>query len=442
MSADPYNSILMKRFLQQILVTLARVTLRRCRPTIVGITGSVGKTSAKEAIFAVVGTKYRARRSERNYNTEIGMPLAILGMRHHGRNIFTWLVALIRAAIRVAIHVNQCPEMLVLEMGADRPGDIRYLASLARPQVGVITAIGEVPVHVEFFSGPGALAREKSELIAALPPTGYAVLNYDDAAVRGIAGRTRARVLSYGFGEGVGVRIRDYELRITPGGSAGIRFRLEHGGSAALVELRNALGRQQALAAAAAAAVGLALDIPLSELASALGHYEAPPGRLKLLRGNKMTSILDDTYNASPAATAAALDVLAQFPTARRIAVLGDMLELGSYTEAAHRAVGEQVLAVADVFIAVGERMKFAVTEVSSRKGKDSRRMERTNIFWFSAAEEAARKLEELLRPGDVALVKGSQGMRMEKVVTEVMAEPERAKELLVRQDDYWLKQQ
>src|SRR3989344_2416115 len=189
----------MKSLLINLLASAARYTLRRYRPKIVGITGSVGKTSTKEAIFTVLAGRYRVRRSEKNYNTEIGVPLTILGIPHYGKNIFGWLWAIGRTRMRAFMRSAGYPEILVIEMGADRPGDIGYLAELAPPFVGVITAIGDMPVHVEFFDSPKALAQEKARLIAALPPEGRAILNCDDPAVLEIKGRAKARILSFGF---------------------------------------------------------------------------------------------------------------------------------------------------------------------------------------------------------------------------------------------------
>ena len=431
----------MKGIFQRILAILARATLWKYNPIVVGITGSVGKTSAKEAIFAVLKSKYRVRRSEKNYNTEIGVPLAILGIHHYGRNPLAWFSALIRVAIRILIRDQNFLEILVLEMGADRPGDIGYLVALAPPQVGVITAIGDIPVHVEFFDGPKTLVLEKSNLIKALPSDGHAVLNYDDEATRGIKSETQARVFSYGFNQDALVRITNYEMRVNVGGSErpGIAFKIEHGGSVVPMRLTGAFGKPQAGAAAAAVCLGLIFNMNLVEIAEALRSYESPPGRMKLLRGVKRTLILDDTYNASPSATLAAMEVLDEFPSGRRIAVLGDMLELGEYTETAHRAIGEKVAAVADFFIAVGERMKFALDEAMRKKNESQKKLNNSQTMWFARSDDVGKKLEELLEPGDVVLIKGSQGMRMEYVVKEIMAEPLRAGELLVRQEPEWL---
>lgn len=429
----------MKSLLQRLLASASRYTLRRYRPKVIGITGSAGKTSTKEAVFTVLVSRYRVRRSEKNYNTEIGVPLTILGIPHYGKNVFGWLWAIGRARWRAFLRSPGYPEILILEMGADRPGDISYLAALARPTVGVITAIGDLPVHVEFFESPKAVAEEKAKLIAALPPEGRAILNCDDAAIQDIRGRARARILSFGFRKDATVRIQNYHLD-TAGHPPGVRFGLAYNGEVATVMLKNTFGEQQAYAAAAAACVGLIFRLRLGEVARALSRYESPPGRLKLLSGNKGTLILDDTYNASPMAALAALEVLLAFPAKRRIAVLGDMLELGVYTEAAHRTIGERVIAAADIFIAVGERMKFALDAARHPSAGSVRRLSGDHALWFSTAREAGAALEAMLQPGDAVLVKGSQSMRMERVVEEVMAEPQRVKELLVRQDSEWLK--
>ena len=434
----------MKFFLEHILSFLARRTISKYQPLIVGVTGSVGKTSSREAIFTVLSRKYRARRSDKNYNTEIGVPLTILGIPHSGKKIFGWIASCFGALVRLVIRDSAYPDILVIEMGADHPGDIGYLARLAPPLVGVITAISDVPVHVKFFTGPKELALEKAKLIEALPPEGYAVLNADDEMVRTIRDRTRGHVFSFGFGEDADVRIRDFTMRVREGASgvpsAGIGFTIEHDGKSVHVELENTFGRQQATAAATAAAVGLVFNMNLAEIATALRTYASPSGRLKLLRGNKGSLILDDSYNSSPQASEAALEVLREFPARRRIAVLGDMLELGAYTESAHRMLGAEVARVADLCIGVGGRMKFALDEVSRPQSDNRRVRDATDILWYATPTEAGKKLDELLRSGDVVLIKGSQSMRMERAVKEVMAEPERADELLVRQTVDWLR--
>ena len=201
--------------LQKILAGLARATLQKYKSTIIGVTGSVGKTSTKEAIFAVLKTKYRVRRAEKNYNNEIGFPLAILGIPHCGRNVFKWLFALVRVTLKLSAFVrDEYPQVLVLEYGVDHPGDMDYLLSIAKPDIAVVTAIGDIPVHVEFFESPEELIKAKAKLVQALPIDGYAVLNHDDYAVLGMREKTRAKIMTYGIEEHADLRIMNYEVRI------------------------------------------------------------------------------------------------------------------------------------------------------------------------------------------------------------------------------------
>ncbi len=418
----------MRNVLQVILYVFARLALVRYKPLVVAITGSVGKTSTKEAVYAVLRAQYhsRVRKTELNWNTEIGTPLTILGLPSGGKNIFVWITIFFRALLKI-VWDPQYPHVLVLEMGADKPGDIQYLAGLARPTIGVVTAVGDIPVHVEFFAGPKNLAREKARLIEALPmSSGYAVLNYDDETVLEMRERTRARNITFGFGENAAVRATAMEVREGESGPEGINFKLEHNGKIVPVRLYNIFGKSAVYAALAGACVGIALKMNLVEIAEALALIEPPPGRLRLIKGEKQTRILDDTYNASPLAVQMALETLASLEAKRRIAVLGDMLELGKYSEAAHRAVGEKILNCADIFIAVGERARFIADEARGRG------MAPEKTFEFSATTDAAAKLEDILREGDVVLVKGSRAMHMENIVKEVMAHPEEAGKLLV----------
>lgn len=400
---------------------MAQWTLRRYKPLVVAVTGSVGKTSTKEAIFAVLKSQYhdRVRRTTMNLNTEIGVPLAILGIRGGGKNPLAWAFHLLKGFFAVVWSPSH-PEVLILEMGADRPGDIRYLAQLAPPRIAVVTAIGEIPAHVEFFAGPKTLAREKAKLLEALPEDGWAMLNFDDLTVLEMRERKEMRVLTFGFGESADVRATAYEIRtgVDAGREIpeGINFKLEYRGTIVPVRLHGMFGKGAAYAALAAAAVGLALKMHLVEISEALSDIQPVPGRLCLVNGVKHSLILDDTYNAAPQAVVEALDTLAEFPARRRIAVLGDMLELGKYTEAAHRTMGERAARVADFFVTVGERMRFAGHEAIARGMDESR------VHMFSTTQEAGKWLQDKIMEGDVVLVKGARAMRMERVVEELHA--------------------
>lgn len=436
----------MKTLLEKILAILARATLRRYKPIVIGITGSVGKTSAKEAVFAVLKLKRSVRTSESNYNNEIGVPLTILGISHYGRNIFLWAGAFVRVLFRVVVRDQNFPKILILEMGADRPGDIAYLANLAKPTIGIITSVGEIPVHVEFFSGPEDVAREKAKLIQSLPIDGLAILNADDDILTDIRKETKAHVQTFGFDEHADMRIADVRLatdfnkELNQEIPEGIVFTLSYKHKIAPVKLNGVFGKPQAYAAAAAALVGTRFGMTLPEIAAALSLYVPPPGRLRLLKGIKHTWILDDSYNSSPQALHSALDTLRDLPGKRKIAILGDMLELGEYTEAAHRTAGDRVAEFVDVLITVGPRAKFIAEEAQSGGLENVKVLQPNQVHSFDIAAQALPILDGIIREGDLILVKGSQGMRMEKITEEIMAEPERASELLVRQSEYWKK--
>lgn len=421
----------MKQLLQSILRWLTKRILDQYRPTVVGITGSVGKTSTKDAIAIVLEAAFpgRVRRSPATYNNELGVPLAVIGAVSPGRSVAGWLAVLGRAAWLLA-RSRDYPKVLVLEFGVDRPGDLAYLLATVPVKVAVTTAVGDLPVHVEFFSGPEAVLAEKAKLPAVVPASGYAIVNADDEASAAVFRRAaKGAVLTYGFGPAADVRASNYGLKAD---GSGVAFKVNHKGATVPVWLPNVYGRQQVYAALAGAATGIAFGLNLVQVAEALGRYAPPPGRLRRIAGIKGSWILDDSYNSSPLAALAALEVLRELPASRRIAVLGDMLELGKYTPEAHTLVGEEAGRVATILFTVGARSRF-MAEAARRAGMPTDRVQE-----FDTVVDAGRALQQVLQPGDAVLVKGSQGMRMEKLVEEVMAEPNRAAELLCRQGPGW----
>ncbi|KKS24891.1 MAG: hypothetical protein A2736_01340 [Candidatus Yanofskybacteria bacterium RIFCSPHIGHO2_01_FULL_41_27] len=432
------NNPLSLKILQFILTLLAQLYIRRHRPVIVAVTGNVGKTSTKEAIGAVLAKIKRSRMSAGNLNNELGVPLTILGdwsdeYYESGGSPFFWLKVIMLGVWRLVSGASY-PEVLILEYGADRPKDIKKLATKFKPHIGVVTAVGEIPVHVEYFSGPEAVAKEKAKLIESLLPSDFAVLNHDDFAVLSMKEKTKAQVFSFGFTEGAKVQISNFDFKIGEDGKPkGLAFKLNSGESFVPVKLEGALGKSQALAASAAAAVGLIFGMNLVTISDALLFYKAPKGRLKLLSGIKNSLIIDDSYNASPSAMHLALDTLKALPrSGRKIAVLGDMLELGKYSIDAHREAGNLAGNFVDLLICVGAKAKFIADSAGNQMPKE-------HIFSFDTSDEAKTKIVETTKENDLILIKGSQGMRMEKIVEEIMAEPERKKELLVRQSGKWL---
>ena len=426
----------MKHFLihilRGVLRFLAKSTIARYKPAIIGITGSVGKTSAKQAVKAVLSRERRVRASAGNLNNELGLSLAILGAwtdeelklvsraqpsgTVRGRKLWFWIKVIASSVWRLVVRSKAYPEILVLEYGADKPGDIKYLVGIARPTLGIITAIGEVPVHVEFYAGPEELAREKSRLIEAVPASSFVILNGDDETVLNLRDRTRARVMTFGFSKDVDVRVSHLLNRSDEGRPVGLSFKLEYGGAFAPVRLDDIFGKAHAYAAAAGAAVGLLFGMNLVTISEALNDYRPADARMHILPGIKKTYLIDDSYNASPLSMHAALDTLRSLPAPRKIAVLGDMLEIGKYTIEAHEVVGDLVAISADALFAIGARAKF-IASAAAEAG-----MKKANIFSFDTADEARIPVQNFLKEGDIVLLKGSHAMELEKIVEEIRA--------------------
>lgn len=429
----------MKSF-NRLLKNLSARVLKKYRPFIIAVTGSVGKTSTKEAIFSVV-KKFdpSVKKNFGNYNNEIGVPLTILAGNEKITGILGYLKILFRGIILLVFRC-QYPKTLILELAADKPGDIKYLTEFIKPNISVITAIGEIPVHVEFFSGPKSVAKEKSGLVEATVPNGRVILNYDDEVVLEMKQKSKAQVLTFGFSPEAEIKAINYEIH-TPSLEAwdntseqsGISFKLEYGGSFVPVRLSNVFGKQAVYAAMAAASCGLSLGMNLVDISEALKSYKSSAGRMKMLKGIKNTWIIDDTYNAAPLSMSAALETLKNLKNGfRKIAVLGDMKEIGKYSEEAHKTIGEDAAGFVDLLLTVGEKARFIKT------GAFEDGLSEDKIFHFETSDEAGRFLQDKIQQGDLILIKGSQSMRMEKITEEIMAEPEKAKDLLVRQDAKW----
>jgi len=427
----------MKKILQLKLKILAQLILRKYQPVVVGITGSIGKTSAKEAIFQVLKEKLNVRLSFKNYNNEIGLPLTIIGAVSPGRNLWGWLKVFCRALSLLLVKDSAYPAVLVLEMGIDRPGDLAYLLSIAPVDVGLVTAVSYS--HLEYFGSVINIKKEKQVLIERLKSQGLAILNNDNEGTREMIKSSPARVLTYGLQPGANLQAQDVVYNFSKGKYElnGLNFKLNYNGSIVPVVMPDVMSETAIYAALAAAAVGLYFEMNLVEIARGLRDFTLPPGRMNLLPGVKHTFIIDDTYNSSPEAALSALETLRQIkvdPGAEKYAVLGDMLEIGHYTEEGHRLVGRQVaLNGIQHLIAVGEKARDFIV------GAKEAGLDDDYIFYFDRPEEAGRFLQHRIKEGDVLLVKGSQGIRLEKVVKELMAEPDRAAELLVRQGKEWL---
>lgn len=343
---------------------------------VIGITGSVGKSTTKEMIAEMIGRRYPTLKNEGNFNNEIGLPVTVLSLTKGHRRA-------------------------VLEMGFYVPGEIKFLCEIAKPRIGVVTNIGTV--HAERAGSQQEIARGKAELVESLPKDGFAILNYDDPLVRPMAERTEANVLFYGLTPKADLWADEVEGL----GLEGIRFRLHYRNE--VIHLRvPMLGQHSVQTALRAAAVGLVEGLDWQEIVSGLrfGHMQL---RLMAMRSSQGALLLDDTYNASPQSTLAALNLLGELD-GRKVAVLGDMLELGQYESQGHEMVGIRVAEVADILITVGKRAHL-IARSAMING-----MSKNQITEVEGTAEAIEVLRSQLHPEDVVLIKGSRGMRMDAI--------------------------
>lgn len=426
----------MKTFLRNIIIAIlraeARLTLLKYKPKIIAITGSVGKTSTKDAIFSVVEKALIARKSTKSFNGKLGIPLTILGLDNAWANPFLWVQNIARG-LALLISREHYPKWLVLEVGADKPGDIEQVTQWMHPEIVIVTRFGTAPVHVEFFKSPEELFEEKTKLIKALSPVGLLIVNADDEKVLALRNKTKAKSLTYGFSPEAMFRGSNTRVIYSKDKPLGMTFKLEYDGNVFPVALSGVIGVQSVYSALAALALGVYLKLNIVDMIGALSEHKAPPGRMRIIPGIKGSTIIDDTYNSSPAAALAAVDALGKIKTeGKKIAVLGDMLELGKLTVEEHKALGEHAGNVADCIFVVGPRAKYIA------EGALAGTISEKNILQFDNAHEAGKSLEDIIRERDVILIKGSQGMRMERAVEEIMEHPEHAALLLVRQEEEW----
>ncbi|MBN1218770.1 MAG: UDP-N-acetylmuramoyl-tripeptide--D-alanyl-D-alanine ligase [Anaerolineae bacterium] len=370
------------------LQQLAAFWRRKFNPRVIGITGSVGKSTTKELIRAVLSTRFNTLANEGNLNNEIGLPLTLL-------------------------KLTPAHERVVLEMGMYDLGEISLLCDIACPHVGVVTNVGES--HLDRLGTIERIAQAKTELVQALPPAaegGVAILNYDDPRVMPMVQETQARVLTYGLSPEADLWASD----VTSAGLEGIRFVFHYQAETLHVRVP-LLGRHSVHTALRAALVGLSEGLDWEEIINGLQSLpSAAQLRLVAVPGPNGSILLDDTYNASPASTLAALNLLDDLAAAKKIAVLGDMLELGSYEEEGHRKVGCRAADVVDLLVVIGQRARW-IAEGAQACGLDS-----SLILELESTQAAIAYLEKSLGPEDIVLLKGSNAQRLDQIVSALAA--------------------
>jgi UDP-N-acetylmuramoyl-tripeptide--D-alanyl-D-alanine ligase len=354
-------------------------------PAVIGITGSVGKTSTKEATAAVLSRRYRTLKNPRSYNSESTLPMVLL-------------------------QLDDQHEVAVLEMGMYLPGDIALLARLAQPNIAIVTNVG--PSHMERVGSIEAIQQTKAELVQALPADGYAILNIDDPLVAAMASWTHAKSFTFGLNPAADL----WADEIESSGLEGISFNAHHAGETVRLRLP-LIGRHSVHTALAAASAGLILDLGWDAIIEGLRDSNAQL-RLLAVPGIYGSTLIDDTYNASPASSIAALNLLAEM-AGRKIAVLGDMLELGLVEEESHRIVGARAAEVADILVTLGDRAGWIADEAEQAG------MATNDIRRVTSSHQAASLLTNIIQPNDIVLVKGSRGMAMDTIVSQLQRQVE-----------------
>jgi UDP-N-acetylmuramoyl-tripeptide--D-alanyl-D-alanine ligase len=368
---------------QAALQQVARFWRRKLSLRVIGITGSVGKSTTKEVVAQVLSERYKTLRNPGNLNNEIGLPLTVL-------------------------RLTGSHERAVLEMGFYVPGEIAFLCEIAMPHVGVVTNIGSV--HAERAGSREEIARGKAELVQSLPPApeGAAVLNFDDPLVRDMQRLTNARIFFYGLTPEAELWADGVEGL----GLDGVKFRMHYHGETMHVRVPM-IGRHSVETALRATAVALVEGLSWQEVLAGLSHGHTQL-RLVAVRSKTGALLLDDTYNASPESMLAALNLLEEVDGERKIAVLGDMLELGQYERESHEMIGRRAAQVADVLLTLGPRASI-YAEAARGAGQSA-----PTIFEFSASEPVIEWLRGNLTANDTALLKGSHGLRMDLIVAAV----------------------
>jgi len=413
------------KIIQWGLRVLARSKIRRSKPKIVAISGSYGKTSTKEAIFYVLSKKFGSDVGKNwgNMNSVLGLPLAILGLRSYSFGAgLLWDI--LRA--KWGYFFYNLPKILVLELGIDKPGEMAELLSVVKPDIAVITGISET--HLLELKSLSGVKKEKKMLIESLKKGGVAVLNADDENSADIPLPIGVKKIT--FGEKGEVSYRDLEIS-----SLGSRFQLEINGRSLAVKSK-LIGQHSIKILLAAASVAREFSIDPDEIVQALEEIRPQPGRMNPVKAKNEILVIDDSYNSNPYSAIEALETLSAIKwNGRKVAILGNMNELGSYTQEGHLQVGEVAGKVVDFLVAVGDNAEYLA------RGAGKLGLSKDKVITFKTTDEVIAQLDKLLSAGDLVLVKASQNkMRFENIVKYLLDNSALAEKLLVRQDKKWEK--
>jgi len=392
------------------------------KPKIVAITGSVGKTSTKRVVAEVLKSKYNVLYQEKSYNTQTGLPLSVFGLESpsNPRNPITWLKVFVKM---IPKFFNYPYDVLVLEMGADHPGEIDYLTKLVKPDIGIVIAAHKV--HTELFKTLDAIFKEKSILAYRAKK---AVINIDEQNLREGLYPKLNNPVSYGQNSSADFRIDN----VCRSGTGTLSFDLDSDGRKASIN-STTISKEQLLAYSAAAAVGSILEIPLDKIKTSLEKMEPSKGRMSVFAGKNNSLIVDDSYNASPKAVVAGLNNIYEMK-GRKIAILGSMNELGDYEEEAHRVVGRACNKL-DMLVTVGEPAKKFIASSANKSG-----LAESKITSFTSPVAAGNFVLENIKKNDIVYIKGSQNRVFNEEAVKILMHNKKDHKHLVRQEEHWMK--
>lgn len=418
----------MKKLIRKIIVwklgLAARIYLFRLKPEVIAITGSAGKTTTKEFARQLLEIDFNVLATPEGYNTEIGAPLAIFREKTPTNisSLLSWLRVLSRVYYK-ALFSNDLPDKVIIEMGADSPGDIKYLSGIFKPHKGVVLSV--LPVHLLQFDNVQAIAKEKSELVRSVGHDGTVFLNYDDELVRDMAQKTKAKIVYFGTTGGNGLVAKNINSSI-----AGLAFDLVDGSAVYKCKVP-VFGKHLIYALLAAVSLAKSEHIAMDKILAELKLIHPYKGRMNVLEGLKNSIIIDDSYNANPQSVIEALGFLSE-QKGRKIAILGNMNELGNFEIEGHESVGRKAAGSCDILVTVGEIAGKYIGGEAARSGLN-------HVKKFINSKEAGSWVAGQIREGDTILVKGSQNsVRLERAVEVLMAHPEDKMNVLVRQSEFW----
>lgn len=427
----------LKKIVKKIFQYEASLILKKYKPKIIAITGSVGKTLTREAIYLVLSKKFFVRKNKKSFTAELGVPLTIIGCGE-GNMTPIQLVKNIFLGFKLLVLKNTYPDWLILEIDGDKPGDMSLISSLISIDILIMTAIGDVPAHVESFYDVDRFFTEKKYLVNSVKREGTIIYNMDDPQVSNLLQNVNSKKISCGIGGGADISGSDFEILYSNDKTApvptGMSFEIIKDSDKYPISILGSVGIHNEYACLLATVTGLEFGLDIKEICSSLNKYKSLPGRMNLISGPNDSVIVDDSYNSSPIALSQAISVFKNINSVgKKIVVLGDMLELGKYSADEHRKVAGLLKGSVSNVICVGLRMRKLSEELLNLGFNEE------NIISVDTSEDACIDIQKILETGDTVLVKGSQTMRMEKVVESIMRHPEDRGKLLVRQEPEWL---